>query len=316
MSTAPRPRPERPDLAVIVPVFNEEAALAPFLARAEPVLAGLELPWTWFFVNDGSRDGTLEALRAAQASRPNLRIVNLARNFGKEAALTAGFDLADADIYVTLDVDLQDPPDLIPQFLARWREGFDTVYGVRASRLADGPVKRTSANLFYRLFNRISPLPIPENAGDYRLLDRRVVDELRRLRERNRFMKALFVWPGFTATAVPFVREERVAGRSTWSFWRLWNFALDGILSFSTAPLRVWTYVGFSIAAVSFLFVLYVLLTTFLFGRDIPGLATLVSLIGFLGGIQLISIGLLGEYIGRIFLEVKQRPIYVVESLQ
>lgn len=310
------PRPALPRLAVIVPVFNEEASIPVFLQAILPILEAEALPSELFFVNDGSVDGTLRVLHEARLRHPQIRILNLARNFGKEAALTAGFDLAEADVYATLDVDLQDPPELLKSFLARWREGYDTVYGVRISRDEDGFLKQKSAAWFYRLFNRISPLKIPENAGDFRLIDRRVVLELRKLRERSRFMKALFMWPGFSACAVPFERRARVKGNSAWTFWKLWNFALDGMLSFSTVPLRLWTYLGLFISLVSFAFVAFIVFSTLIFGRSVPGLATMASMIGFLGGIQILSIGLLGEYIGRIFLEVKQRPLYVVESLE
>jgi glycosyltransferase involved in cell wall biosynthesis len=213
-----------------------------------------------------------------------------------------------------MDVDLQDPPELIPRFLERWRDGYDVVYGVRTCRKYDTFTKRASAAWFYRLFNRLSDLHIPENAGDFRLIDRRVADILRRLPERNRFMKGLFSWVGFRSIGVPYERPARASGRTKWSHWRLWNFALDGLISFSTMPLRVWTYVGSLVAALSFAYGSFIVIRTLVLGVDLPGYASLLTTVLFLGGVQLLSIGVIGEYLGRLFIEVKARPLYIVES--
>jgi glycosyltransferase involved in cell wall biosynthesis len=214
-----------------------------------------------------------------------------------------------------MDVDLQDPPELIPRFLERWREGYDVVYGVRASRASDTTSKRMTAGWFYRLFNRLSQTRIPENAGDFRLIDRRAADVLRGLPERNRFMKGLFAWVGFRSVGVPYERAPRAAGTTKWNYWRLWNFAIDGLVSFSTVPLRVWTYVGALVALCSFLYALIIVARVILFGIDVPGYASLMTVVLFIGGVQLLSLGVIGEYLGRLFVEVKGRPVYVVDGV-
>jgi glycosyltransferase involved in cell wall biosynthesis len=214
-----------------------------------------------------------------------------------------------------MDIDLQDPPELIEPFMTRWREGYDIVYGVRTLRASDTAAKRLSANWFYRVFNTMSPVRIPENVGDFRLVDRRAVEVLRQLPERNRFMKGLFAWVGFNAVGVPYERPQRAAGSSKFNLWRLWNFALDGVVSFSTAPLRAWFYVGVVIAAVAVLYALFIVTRVLIFGIDTPGYASLLIAVLLMGAIQLLSLGIIGEYLGRLFLEVKGRPIYVVESV-
>ena len=213
-----------------------------------------------------------------------------------------------------MDVDLQDPPELIPEFLNRWREGYDVVYGVRSCRRYDSMAKRTTAALFYRIFSRLSHLQVPDNAGDYRLIDRRVAEVIRQMPEQNRYMKGLFAWVGFKSVGVPYERPKRAAGITKWGNWRLWNFALDGIFSFSTLPLRVWTYVGGIVAVLSFAYGSFIIIRTLMLGIDIPGYASLLTVVLFLGGLQLLSIGVLGEYLGRLFIEVKGRPLYVIES--
>ncbi len=290
-------------------------AIGAFLDVTLNVLSQTRCPYEFVFVNDGSDDDTLEILRAAKKQHPEIRVLSLSRNFGKDAALTAGLDHASGDVVVPLDVDLQDPPALILEFLARWREGYDVVYGVRRERQSDGVLKRLTATWFYKLFNFLSDRAIPENAGDFRLMDRRVVDQINGLRERTRFMKALMDWPGFRSVGVPFERPSRSSGRSSWSFWKLWNFALDGITSFSTIPLRLWLYVGAFICAVSLLYASFIVGLVLFTGRDVPGYASLIVAVMFFGGVQLLSIGLLGEYIGRIFQEIKGRPIYLIESI-
>jgi len=309
-------RKQEPLISLVIPVRNESAAIGPFLNVALQVLAETRCPYELFFVNDGSEDDTLDVLRTAKTQHPEIRVLTLSRNFGKDAALTAGLDHATGDVIVPLDVDLQDPPALILEFLARWREGYDVVYGVRKQRRSDSMLKRMTAACFYKVFNFLSARSIPENAGDFRLMDRRVVDQIKGLRERTRFMKALMDWPGYRSVGVPFERPSRTSGHSSWSFWKLWNFALDGITSFSTTPLRLWLYVGTFICAVSLFYASFIIVRVLFTGRDIPGYASLIVAVMFFGGIQLLSIGLLGEYIGRIFQETKGRPIYLIDSIE
>ena len=304
-----------PLLSLVVPVFNEEETIAPFLSTVVPLLERHGVRFEIVFVNDGSRDDTFARLFHRSRSDRRLRIVNLSRNFGKEAALTAGIDHARGDILVPMDIDLQDPPELIGSFVARWREGYDIVYGIRTARHTDTRAKRVSAGWFYRVFNSMSPVRIPPNVGDFRLVDRRAVEVLRQLPERNRFMKGLFAWVGFNSVGVPYERPERVAGMSKFNFWRLWNFAIDGVVSFSTAPLRAWFYVGLAIATVAVLYALFIVTRVLIFGVDTPGYASLLIAILLMGAIQLLSLGIIGEYLGRLFVEVKGRPIYVVEGI-
>ena len=310
-----RHRPVDPLLSLVVPVFNEEESIDLFLDTVIPVLENASLRFELVFINDGSRDDTFARLFDRGRRDRRIRIVNLSRNFGKEAALTAGIDHARGDILIPMDIDLQDPPDLIQPFIARWREGYDIVYGVRTARLTDTRAKRMSADWFYRVFNSMSPVRIPPNVGDFRLVDRRAVEVLRQLPERNRFMKGLFAWVGFNSIGVPYERPQRAAGMTKFNFWRLWNFALDGVVSFSTAPLRAWFYVGVVIAAIAVLYALFIVTRVLIFGIDTPGYASLLIAVLLMGAIQLLSLGIIGEYLGRLFLEVKGRPIYVVEGV-
>jgi len=310
-----RHRPVDPLLSLVVPVFNEEESIDLFLDTVIPVLENASLRFELVFINDGSRDDTFARLFDRGRRDRRIRIVNLSRNFGKEAALTAGIDHAKGDILIPMDIDLQDPPDLIQPFIARWREGYDIVYGVRTARLTDTRAKRMSADWFYRVFNSMSPVRIPPNVGDFRLVDRRAVEVLRQLPERNRFMKGLFAWVGFNSIGVPYERPQRAAGMTKFNFWRLWNFALDGVVSFSTAPLRAWFYVGVVIAAIAVLYALFIVTRVLIFGIDTPGYASLLIAVLLMGAIQLLSLGIIGEYLGRLFLEVKGRPIYVVEGV-
>ncbi len=303
-----------PTLSLVVPCFNEEASAPAFFDRVVPVLRREVAAFEIICVDDGSRDDTARVLQEQGRDTPELRVISLSRNFGKEAALTAGLELARGDVVVPMDMDLQDPPEIIGEFISRWREGADVVIGVRADRLADSFSKRFMARNFYRVFNSLSELPIPQDAGDYRLMDRRVVDALLRLPERQRFMKGLMHWVGFRRAYVPFHREPRSAGVGKWRSWRLWNFALDGIMSFSTMPLRIWTYLGTLVGAASLVYMLYLIVRTVAYGVDVPGYASLAVLVLFSIAFNMISIGILGEYIGRIFLEVKGRPLYVVSS--
>jgi len=303
-----------PLISLIVPVFNEQDVIEIFLDKTSSVMEQAGLDYEYVFINDGSTDGTLTKLIELSAGNQHMRILNLSRNFGKEAGMTAGIDHVRGNVLVPIDVDLQDPPELIPRFVEKWREGYDVVYGVRTDRDNDSVVKRASAGWFYNLFNRLSPVNIPDNAGDFRLIDERATEVLRQLPERNRFMKGLFAWVGFYSIGVPYSRPARAAGETKWNLRKLWNFALDGIFSFSTVPLRVWSYVGVVISLVAFLYASFIVIRTLILGIDLPGYASLLSVVLFLGGIQLISLGVIGEYLGRLLIEAKQRPIYVIEG--
>ena len=301
-------------LGVLVPVYNEVEAIKPFYQSLKPVLSGLGCCTEVLFVDDGSTDGTRAAIKRLQAKDPSVRLVGLSRNFGKEAALSAGLDRLDTDVVVPIDVDLQDPPDLISTMIERWQEGYDVAYAVRSDRSVDKWTKRATAGLFYRIFNAIGSSQIPVDAGDFRLIDRRVVTALRQLPERNRLMKGLFAWVGFRSIGVPYVRQSRHTGFTRLRWWMLWRLALDGITGFSTLPLRVWTYVGILIAIVAFVYGLIIVAQTLIAGVDVPGYASLMVVVLFLGGIQLMSLGILGEYLGRLFIEVKMRPIYLIDE--
>lgn len=310
-----RARPARPLISVVAPCYNEADAVEPFAAELTKALGACAIDYELVFIDDGSTDDTRARLAAlAQADR-HVRVVAFSRNFGKEAALTAGLDHAKGDAVVVIDVDLQDPPSLIRDFIALWREGYDVVYGRRVDRSSDTPAKRMTAGGFYRLFNRISRVKLPEDAGDFRLMDRRVVEAIRALPERSRFMKGLFAWAGFSTAGVSYIRPARAAGESKFNFWKLWNFALDGIVSFSTAPLRVWSYIGAAVACLSFLYASFIIIRTMITGVDVPGYASLLVFVLFFGSVQLISVGVLGEYIARLFMEVKRRPIYLVDEV-
>ena len=310
--------PAPPILTIIVPVMNEEEAIAPFVKRVGAVLDALDDPaakaWEILFVDDGSSDATLAAIIAANRADARVRALSFSRNFGKEPALSAGLDHARGQAVIPIDVDLQDPPEVIGDMIKAWRSGYEVVYGVRKNRESDSLPKRLTADLYYRAHNRLSHDKIPEHAGDFRLLDRKVVDVIKRMPERNRFMKGLFAWSGFRQTAVEYDRVERSVGTTKFRYWRLWTLALDGITSASTAPLRIWSYVGVVVALLSFLYALYIILHTLITGIDAPGYASLMTAVLFFGGLQLISLGVLGEYVGRILVETKQRPLYVIRE--
>jgi glycosyltransferase involved in cell wall biosynthesis len=307
--------PPAPVIGVVVPVYDEEAGLRAFHARLAAALDGAALDWRVLYVDDGSRDGTWAIVRELTASDRRAGGVRLTRNFGKDLALSCGLELVEGDAVVPIDADLQDPPELIPALVARWREGdVALVDAVRRSRHADGWLKRASARAFYRVMGRLSRVPMRADLGDFRLLDRRAVEAFKRLPERTRFVKGLFAWIGMPRAEVAYDREARHAGSSRWSYWRLWNFALDGILSHSTVPLRVWTYGGAFIAATALVFAAYRVVRTLVLGVDVPGYASIMVAILFIGGVQILSIGVLGEYIGRIYEEVKRRPLYLVDE--
>ncbi|WP_137747748.1 glycosyltransferase family 2 protein [Acidovorax sp. NB1] len=307
-------RPPPASITVICPMKNEAVNLPAFFARLVPVIESIASTYEILCVNDGSDDDTLATLLLEREKNPHVRIADLSRNFGKEAALTCGIELAQGEIVVPMDADLQHPPETIVEMVQRWREGYDVVLAKRKNRETEGWLRRKTAKWFYSMQNEISEVEIPADVGDFRLMDRKVIDALKRLPERRRFMKGLFAWVGFPHTTVTFVCEPRLAGNSKFSGWRLWNFALEGITSFSTVPLRVWTYIGSGISALAFISAIFLIIKTLIFGRDVPGYASLITSSLFLGGLQLAGLGILGEYIGRIYGEVKQRPIYVIRD--
>ena len=306
------------ELSLIVPVKDEEKAIAPFLTRVVAVLEAIDDPvaqsFEIIFIDDGSSDTTLELVRQAHARDPRIRGISLSRNFGKEAALSAGIDLAHGKSVVPLDVDLQDPPEALPSMIAKWRDGYDVVYGVRDNRETDSFPKRLTADLYYRAHNWLSTDKIPEHAGDFRLLDRRVVDVIRRMPERNRFMKGLFAWAGFRQAAVSYHREERKVGTTKYNYWKLWTLAIDGITSASTVPLRIWSYLGAMVAMGALGYAIFIIVRTLTSGIEVPGYASMMVAVLFLGGLQLLSLGVLGEYVGRILTETKGRPLYVIRE--
>lgn len=303
-----------PELSIVVPLYNEELNIDYLFERLELVLKELRTSYEIVCVNDGSKDNTLKYLIAHHYRNPAIKVVNLSRNFGKEIALTAGIDHAVGAAVIPIDADLQDPPELIGELIDKWREGYDVVYATRRSRQGESWLKRFTAKAFYSTIGSMSHVPIPSNTGDFRLLDRKVVEALKQLPERTRFMKGLFAWVGFKQTSVMFDRHPRLKGKTTWNYWRLWNFAIDGITSFSLLPLKVWGYVGFCISLISFIYASFLVIRTLIYGVDWPGYASLMVAILFLGGIQLLTLGIIGEYLGRVYEEVKRRPLYLVRE--
>ena len=320
-STPRRRAPDRrksavPMISIVVPVKDEEESIFAFVERVGPILDKIcrAEPWEILFVDDGSSDATLAVIAAANLAEPRVRALSLSRNFGKEAALSAGLDHALGRAVVPMDVDMQDPPEVLGEMVARWREGYDMVFGVRRCRASDSFAKRSTAGLYYRAHNALTADKIPENAGDFRLLDRKVVDVLKAMPERNRFMKGLFAWAGFRQAAVEYDRVERTTGTTKFNYWKLWTLALDGITSASTVPLRIWSYVGAAFAFVALAYAAFIVSRTLLFGNAVPGYASIMVSVLFLGGMQLLSLGILGEYVGRILTEAKGRPLYVVRE--
>jgi polyisoprenyl-phosphate glycosyltransferase len=304
-------------IMLIVPVYNEESSIMPFLSAVSEILWPLEERGYYFeflFVNDGSKDDTLKILLETLAYDERVQVIDLSRNFGKEAAMTAGIDAANGDAVIPIDVDLQDPPGIIEKMIEKWEQGAEVVLAHRHDRIQDSFIKRKTARWFYKIHNIVSQPQIPEDVGDYRLLDRTVVEALKKLPERKRFMKGLYSWVGFKTATVEYERHQRITGESKFSVWKLWNFALEGITSFSTVPLQIWTYLGLLISLLSFFYMLYIISRTIVHGIDVPGYASLLVTILFLGGIQLIGIGVLGEYLGRVYTEVKQRPTYIIRK--
>ena len=303
-------------LTVVIAAFNEAQALPSLHPRIAAVLDGLagDIDGRVLYVDDGSRDGTWDVLLGIANGDARVSLLRLSRNFGKEAALTAGLDRVEEGAAMILDADGQDPPELIPQFVEKWREGHDDVHGTRSSREGETWLKKATAHAFYRVMQRLSKTPIPTDTGDFRLLSPRALAALRQLRERHRFMKGLFGWVGFRQVAIPYQREARLAGSSKFSFWRLWNFALEGITSFSTAPLRLATYLGVLTALLAFVYGVWVVVKALLWGDEVAGYPSMMAVILFLGGVQLMALGMIGEYLGRLYEESKQRPLYLVDS--
>ena len=306
-------------VSVVVPMYNEEAGIDRFLARLEPVLEQVTAPlcarYEIICVDDGSSDTTAARLLGHHKRNPAVKLVALSRNFGKDIALSAGLDLAQGAAIIPIDADLQDPPELIADMFERWVQGYDMVYGTRIARDGDGYAKRLTASAFYRVFNRLAEVDIPADTGDFRLMDRCVLQAIQKLPERNRFMKGIFSWVGFRQTSVPYRRENREAGTSKWRYWRLWNFALDGITSSSTLPLRIWSYVGAAVSLLAFAYAIFLIGRTLYFGVDVPGYASLMVVMLFFGGLNLLTMGIMGEYLGRTYTEVKGRPLYLVREL-
>ncbi|MEA2757530.1 MAG: polyisoprenyl-phosphate glycosyltransferase [Methylobacteriaceae bacterium] len=302
----------QPELSVVVPVLNESDNIRQLLQRLVPVLEQVARSFEIIFVDDGSTDNTVDLLRAVHLTDPRVTAISFSRNFGKEIAIAAGLDHAAGQAAIIMDADLQHPPETIVEFIAKWREGYKNVFAQRRDRYADSPLRRALTHRFYHLFDVFGETNLPPGAGDFRLLDRQAIEAIARMRERARFSKGLYAWIGFKSIGVPFDVAERAAGTSKFSYRKLTRFALDGLMSFSTIPLRVWTYIGFAISFLSLSLTAFFLLRTLIYGVDVPGFATLIVSLTFFSGIQLLSLGVLGEYIGRIFAEVKRRPLYLV----
>lgn len=301
-------------LSVVVPAYNEEEVLPQFHARLSAVLDNLGCDAQVIYVNDGSTDGTAVVINGLRENDGRVVLVDLSRNFGKEIAMTAGFDHAEGEAVIVIDADLQDPPELIPELLKEFHHGYDVVYAQRVSRAGEGAVKKATAFLFYRLIQATTRVKIPADTGDFRLLSRRALGALNKLREQHRFMKGLYAWIGFPQKAVPYHRDPRKAGQTKWNYWKLWNFALEGFTSFTIGPLKVATYLGITTALAAFVYAVWVIYKTLVHGDPVAGYPSLMVAILFLGGIQLMTIGVLGEYLGRMFDETKQRPLYFVKG--
>lgn len=309
-----KPRTQAAELSLIVPMYNESENIDIFFPAVTKALDAASKNWEIICVDDCSRDDTLAKLKAIHAKNKKIRILSFSRNFGKEAALTAGLHYASGKAVIPIDADLQDPPELIAQMVKKWKEGYKIVLATRRSRNEESWLKQLTAKLFYKIIRQMSQIKLPENTGDFRLLDREIVDIIVAMPERTRLMKGLFTWPGFEPAQLFFDRPERLKGTTSWNYWKLWQLALDGILSFSTVPLKIWTYVGAVISLFSFLYASYLIIRTSFWGVDVPGYASIMVAILFIGGIQLISLGIIGEYVGRIYRETKQRPLFIVRE--
>jgi len=305
---------QRQLISIVVPAFNEEAVLPQFHQTISPVLSEQPFDFEIVYINDGSSDNTLSIIKQLRESDKQVTLIDLSRNFGKEIALTAGLHKAAGDAVIVIDADLQDPPELIPELIREWQNGYDVVYAQRTHRKGESLLKRTTAHFFYRIIQRISKIAIPEDTGDFRILSRRAVNALNTFNEQNRFMKGLFAWIGYRQKAVHYQRDPRHAGETKWNYWKLWNFAIDGITSFTIAPLKISTYLGLFTAAGAFLYGIYMVIETLIYGNPVAGYPSLIVIILILGGVQLVAIGILGEYLGRIFNETKRRPLYFINE--
>jgi len=303
-----------PEISLVVPMYNESEVIDYFFAKVVPMMESLQLSYEIICVNDGSTDDTFPKLLLHNHVNHRIKILDLSRNFGKESALTAGIETSTGNAVIPLDADLQDPPELIQQMIEKWREGNEVVIGVRTDRGSDSFFKKTTAELFYKLIGKMGEIPIPMNAGDFRLMDRKVVNALQDIPERARFMKGIFAWLGFRQSFVYYSRPPRKAGTSKFKPWKLWNFALDGLISFSSIPLKIWTYLGLFVFIGSLFYMSFIILRTLIYGIDVPGYASLMVAILFFSGLNMIGLGILGEYISRVFIEVKQRPLYLTRE--
>ena len=303
-----------PLLSVVVPMYNEEEGTELFFARLIPILETVTPDFEIVCIDDGSSDQTLVTLAKHRARDARIKLLSLSRNFGKDTALSAGLDYARGQAVIPIDADLQDPPEIIPQMVAKWREGYEVVYARRAGRDTDDVQKRVSAGLFYRIHNWIADVRIPDNVGDFRLMDRRVVEAVKHLPEKTRFMKGLFAWVGFKQIGIDYHREARAAGTTKWRYWKLWNFAIDGITGSSTVPLRIWTYFGAGLGIFAMLYAIWLTVHTMIYGNAVPGYASLMIAVLTLGSINIVATGILGEYVGRIYNEVRNRPLYLVRE--
>lgn len=302
-------------ISIVTPFYNEEEVVNVFFNELNNIVRNININIEFICIDDGSVDNTYIKLCNIAKKQKNVKIIRFSKNFGKECALSAGLDYAKGDAVIVIDSDLQDQPSIIPQMIEKWRLGYKVVYGIRKEREQDSFLKKNSAKLFYKIYNLVCDTKIPGNVGDFRLLDRQVVDVLKNIKEKKRFMKGVFEWVGFSHCGVEFVRQNRIKGGTKWNYWRLWNFAIDGITSFSTIPLRIWSYVGFIIALIAFIYGSFLTIRTIFSGIDVPGYASIMVAILFLGGMQLLSLGIIGEYIGRIYTETKNRPLYVVSEI-
>jgi polyisoprenyl-phosphate glycosyltransferase len=301
-------------LTIVVPAYNEQEVLPEFHRRVTKAISNLPLDYEILYINDGSTDSTLKVLAELRKGDPHVAIVDLSRNFGKEIALSAGLDHARGDAVVVIDADLQDPPELIPELVSAWRDGYDVVYATRSAREGESLMKRATAHLFYRAIQGVSRFKIPQDTGDFRLLSRRAVNALKQFREQHRFMKGLFAWIGYPQKSVPYRRDPRFSGETKWNYWKLWNFAIEGITSFTIAPLKIAMYLGLIVALGSFGYGAFIIIRTLLFGNPVAGYPSLMVVILFLGGVQLVALGVIGEYLGRMFDETKGRPLYLVNA--
>lgn len=302
-------------LSIVAPAYNEESGLKMFHERLSNTLDTIGMASEIIYINDGSSDNTMEVIKDLHQQDKRVIAIDLSRNYGKEIALTAGLDHAKGDAIVVIDTDLQDPPEIIPEFIKHWKDGYDVVYAQRTHRVGESRLKKLTAFLFYRIMQRTGKVQVPVDTGDYRLLSKRALDALNQLREHHRFMKGLFTWIGYPQKAVKYQRDARYSGDTKWNYWALWNFALEGITSFTIAPLKMATYFGLLTAGFAFLYGLVMIVKTTLYGNPVPGYPSLMVTVLFIGGIQLVAIGIIGEYLGRMFVETKKRPLYFVKDL-